>query len=148
MTSWLLRLPDIRWPRTRKSKILGACILAVGASALTVLLLNHTPGSSALLPPCVFHLATGLYCPGCGITRALHALVHGDLARAWSMNPLALLGLGTFLVELLDRSLGQPNWWSVPRAVLHSARVWATVVIVFVIGRNLPWFPFSTWAPG
>ena len=30
--------------------------------------------------PCPFHALTGLYCPGCGITRCLSALFAGQLA--------------------------------------------------------------------
>ena len=31
---------------------------------------------------CQFHQLTGLNCPGCGMTRALYALVHGNFAVA------------------------------------------------------------------
>jgi hypothetical protein len=30
-------------------------------------------------------------CPGCGLTRAAFALVHGDLARAVTLQPLSLV---------------------------------------------------------
>jgi drug/metabolite transporter (DMT)-like permease len=38
---------------------------------------------------CIFRIATGFPCYLCGGTRAMHAFTHGDLAHAWSMNPLA-----------------------------------------------------------
>ena len=38
--------------------------------------------------PCLFHAATGLLCPGCGTTRSLTALIHGDLATAFAFNQL------------------------------------------------------------
>lgn len=38
--------------------------------------------------PCLFHLATGAYCPGCGGTRAMAALLHGDLAASVRFHPL------------------------------------------------------------
>ena len=40
--------------------------------------------------PCLFHLVTGAYCPGCGGTRALLALLHGRLADSIRLNPLVL----------------------------------------------------------
>ncbi len=42
---------------------------------------------------CMMKATTGLPCPTCGGTRALHHLAHLDLARAWTMNPLVTLGL-------------------------------------------------------
>ena len=33
---------------------------------------------SALLPTCALHYVTGYYCPGCGGTRAINALLHGQ----------------------------------------------------------------------
>lgn len=135
-------------PRTRQQwwvqTALGSAVVLAGLAVLW----THTPGESRWLPPCLFHQLTGLFCPGCGLTRALHALAHGNLVRAWSMNPLTVLGLFAFLVEWADRGLGQPAAWRRGRAVLHDARVWAVVVLVFMVGRNLPWMPFAAWAPG
>jgi len=36
---------------------------------------------------CAFYRLTGWYCPGCGGTRALFALLHGDFVRAIVCNP-------------------------------------------------------------
>ena len=38
--------------------------------------------------PCLYLLTTGLQCPGCGMTRALWALLRLDFAAAFSWNPL------------------------------------------------------------
>lgn len=40
--------------------------------------------------PCLFHVVTGAYCPGCGGTRALLALLHGRVADSIWLNPLVL----------------------------------------------------------
>lgn len=37
--------------------------------------------------PCLFALVTHVPCPGCGSSRAVHALVHGDLVGVFCMNP-------------------------------------------------------------
>lgn len=37
---------------------------------------------------CPFHVLTGLYCPGCGNSRALHALAEGHFAEALRYNYL------------------------------------------------------------
>lgn len=43
------------------------------------------------VPVCPFALLGHLPCPGCGLTRAAVALLHGDVERAQAMNPLALV---------------------------------------------------------
>jgi len=39
--------------------------------------------------PCPFIALTGLPCPGCGMTRAMDALLHGDWSRAVAFHPYA-----------------------------------------------------------
>lgn len=41
----------------------------------------------AYYPPCAFHLLTGWYCPGCGGTRAVRALLHGRLLLSLRLHP-------------------------------------------------------------
>jgi len=48
------------------------------------------PTQWAFLPGCPLHALTGLHCPGCGSTRALHQLAHGHLGAAFGLNPLAV----------------------------------------------------------
>ena len=36
--------------------------------------------------PCVFHLITGLKCPGCGVTRMLLSMLRGNFKQAFSYN--------------------------------------------------------------
>lgn len=52
--------------------------------------------------PCLFHLLTGLYCPGCGGTRAFLALLRGDLALSLSYHPLVAYMAAVLAAELLS----------------------------------------------
>ena len=38
--------------------------------------------------PCLFRSLTGLYCPGCGGTRAAKFLLHGDICKSLWYHPL------------------------------------------------------------
>lgn len=40
--------------------------------------------------PCLFHMFTGLYCPGCGGTRAVKALLQGKPVLSFLYHPLVL----------------------------------------------------------
>ncbi len=45
-----------------------------------------------ILPPCLFHSWTGYYCPGCGGTRAVKALLRGDIISSLFYHPVVLYG--------------------------------------------------------
>jgi len=123
--------------------------LACAGIAGTVLLRQldpSRPGSG--LPPCPFHWMTGLYCPGCGATRAMHALAHFDLAGALAMNPFLVLALPVIALLLADFAGWWPGAWRPGQSRLFDARPWAVLVIAFWIARNLPWPPFAWLAPG
>ena len=51
------------------------------------------------LPPCYIHQFIGLYCPGCGATRAVYALVNGDILLSLRQN--AFLAVGIVIVLIL-----------------------------------------------
>lgn len=50
--------------------------------------------------PCLFHLLTGLYCPGCGGTRAVWYLLHGQILKSLQYHPLVLYGALVVAAEL------------------------------------------------
>lgn len=60
-----------------------AAVLAIG------ILHAWTPPSDLVWSVCFFRRATGISCPGCGLTRAFAALAKGDLAAALTLHPLA-----------------------------------------------------------
>ena len=45
-----------------------------------------------IFPPdgCTLHNLTGYYCPGCGGTRAIHALLHGHIMRSFFYHPIVV----------------------------------------------------------
>jgi hypothetical protein len=56
----------------------------IAAAGLTYLL--AVPNEYKI--PCVFNYATGLQCPGCGLTRASLAILRGDIQAAFTFNQL------------------------------------------------------------
>jgi hypothetical protein len=119
---------------------------AAAAAALLWVVDPHQAGNP--LPPCPSRWLTGLLCPGCGSTRALHALLHGDLSGALAMNPLLVLSLPAVAVLALEWLRMLPTNFASLATRLGNARAWAVVLIAYGVLRNLPWPPFSWLAPG
>jgi len=72
---------------TRKAAV-ALAVLAVAQVAATSL---HLPGW-----PCPFFKSTGIPCPGCGLSRACTALLHGDAEHSLHLHAFAapvLLGI-------------------------------------------------------
>lgn len=117
---------------------------------MVCLILLLRPQSSGLGLPCVVHSLTGLYCPGCGASRALSSLLRLDFYRALRWNPL--------LVALFPFALFYLGWGSVsfvrcgyntlndriPRRLLWML---AALVLLYFPLRNLPWWPFVLLQP-
>lgn len=125
---------------------LTALLLAIAAAGLWYIKFAYANGIS-ILPPCLFHSITGLYCTGCGMTRALHYIMIGQFYQGFRMNPLGVLS-APFLIWalfvvlyrlIMDRPLPNIPTWA-PWAIL-------AVIVLYTVARNLPWEPFSWLAP-
>lgn len=117
---------------------LPAAVMTAAAGAAAILL-RFDPSRTKWMPRCLFHTLTGLYCPGCGATRSLHALLHGHVAAALRWNVLAIP-----LLILLCLLLWRPRW-GLRRAVAYPV---LAAVVLFWILRNIPCYPFTLLAPG
>lgn len=60
-----------------------------------------------------FHLITGFYCPGCGGTRAVKYLLHGQILKSIRYHPLVFYAVAVILAEFatygLSRLLHKPE---------------------------------------
>jgi len=129
--------------------LIGAPILA--AIGLFYIYAFNPVTQKILFVPCPVYFYTGLYCPGCGNTRALHALVHFDFAGMLDYNllfPFLFFILAWLLTgEYLNLLLGRRVLW-LPKQV-HPVIIALSCLAVaaFTILRNVPVFPFTILAP-
>ena len=119
-------------------------LVTAGLAAATTVVSVVDPRRTHLLPPCPFRAVTGLDCPLCGGTRAVHDLVHLDLGAAAGQNLLvvALAPLvAVAVVAWVVGSLG-PTRWPRLRARLPRAPTiagWVGLAFVaFGVLRVLP----------
>jgi hypothetical protein len=111
---------------SRRKSVAG--VVLIGLWGVIVLLVS---------PPCAFNVLTGLYCPGCGGTRAVRALAQGDVLLALRQNAvlvsIAPTVAGLYLQSLLPgagenrRRLGKSALW-----------VLAISLVLFFPLRNIP----------
>jgi hypothetical protein len=66
-----------------------AILLALTAGICILYLVN--PEHSLWLPKCYFYKLTGLECPACGTQRAIHQLLHLNIAAALGYNPFVMV---------------------------------------------------------
>lgn len=132
--------PTDRWQRLQRP---GLVVAALAASTAYVAAVD--PNEPGHYPLCPTYALAGLYCPGCGMLRATHALTHGDLGGAMQRNPLAvpiLLGVAA-LVLLWLRSAwsGRALRWEPPRWM-----PWAlgTAFVVVTLARNVPGWAWAS----
>ena len=79
--------------------------------------------------PCLFHMVTGYYCPGCGGTRAVIALMHGHVIRSFIFHPLvpyaAIACVVLFIMKLKD-----------PQKSIEAPMVRALIIALAIIIIN------------
>lgn len=63
-----------------RSRIVRICIPWLIVAAGAALYFIFDPAVTRWAPKCMFRVLTGYDCPGCGSQRALHALLHADMA--------------------------------------------------------------------
>ena len=55
--------------------------------------------------PCVLHALTGYYCPGCGGTRAVEALLRFQVLRSFVYHPVVVYGAGVYVWFMLSHTI-------------------------------------------
>lgn len=53
------------------------------------------------MPKCPTKLLFNIECPGCGFQRAIHAILHGEITRAFALNPFLFLAAPYAILSLL-----------------------------------------------
>ena len=89
--------------RADPSYILWLVCVGIGVLAAFILALDAwTPFQlESFTWPCSIYRATGLYCGGCGGTRAVFALLKGDIRRSLYYHPLILYLAACYLLVLV-----------------------------------------------
>ncbi|MEX0846545.1 MAG: DUF2752 domain-containing protein [Ilumatobacteraceae bacterium] len=128
-----------RTPPFQRSAALAGGALLAGAAALVAVVDPSSPDS--VFPRCALHAVTGLWCPGCGLTRATHQLLNGNPVMALGSNLFVPLVLGAIVMTWLVwvcRAFGRPIRSIAERLPDQFAMVIGVAMVAYTVLRNLP----------
>lgn len=115
-----------------------AIVVAISLIALATAYYFFDPVEVKWMPKCIWKVATGTDCPGCGSQRMAHALMHGDFLGAWHANAYACCMIPV-IIFLLWLEFAKDRY-SKLYAIVHRPAVitsLAATVILWWVFRNL-----------
>lgn len=141
LEQWILRL--WRRPWWLAPAALALCVAAAGGYVLSN---NPTDDRADLLGPCAFKALTGYDCPGCGGTRMVWYVLHGNIGEAIHHHLIAFVAipflLYAYIAWVAGRITAKSVRWlptlKVPGWVLGA---YAVAWLVFAVLRNIPGQP-------
>lgn len=119
--------------------------IAVAVSAPTAVILMYifkeqVLGIATSLGICVFYTVTGIYCPGCGNTRCVRAMLNGDFLLAVRNN--ASLPFIAFLLLCLYIELVADIFGRKIKILPRKPWIWYTVLglfgVYFIVRNFIP----------
>lgn len=139
--------PSPGWSALLRHRVYTPLLALLGfVGACTVVLLGDPTTPGGFLPPCPTKFLLHIVCPGCGSTRALYSLLHGDLPAALHYNAVGVVAMGLLAAAFVAYVVGLwrgrrvrswQHWRYAPMVTLAVVTVW------FVI-RNIPVAPFDS----
>ncbi len=113
-------------------------VLFFGLLLLALIAYFFVDKYTGLAIQCPIHFVTGLYCPGCGLTRMLFAIIKLDFYQAFRFNPLVFILLVIYIIYFIIKYIFKANI-KIPNRVSYSLIV---VLIIYGIIRNIPLFSY------
>ena len=92
-------------------------------------------------PRCPFFQLTGFKCPGCGSQRAIHQLLHLNIAQAFHYNACLVLSLPVLLFLLVaDRlRVRYPRLLAASYNPVFSWSLFAVIMLWFILRNIFGW---------
>lgn len=116
--------------KTLEDELFIMGLASLPAAALVFFLHSFLVGR--ILPPgfCVFSALFDMYCPGCGGTRALMALLHGRILLSVWYHPLVPYGAVLYLGFMVSHGLRRLGVRRIRGWKFHNWYLWTAVALV------------------
>jgi hypothetical protein len=128
-------------------------LMTCACAGATAFLYAVDPNRHAIYPQCLLYNTTGIYCAGCGATRAIYALLHGRVIEALHDNALFIAALPLLLYVAGSYALAAwraNSWPQVPvdgRKLMWRGVSIFLLMMAFMVLRNCPGWPFEWLRP-
>jgi hypothetical protein len=113
-------------------------LFVLTAGVCTLYLVN--PEHSLWFPKCFFYKLTGLQCPACGTQRAIHQLLHLNIASALRYNPFVIVSFPYLASLVIVEWFDVGNKLQKLRAFCHHSitiNVYLALLVLWWIIRNI-----------
>ncbi|HEX3799128.1 MAG TPA: DUF2752 domain-containing protein [Verrucomicrobiae bacterium] len=144
-----MEAPPIIAPAPSPSRSWWWLALAFPALAVAGVLFYFNPSQNSFYPRCSLYVTTGIFCPGCGSSRAAFALLHGHLLTAMHDNLLFVLAMPIIAAYLFLSAKRWLKYEPLPRLILSPLmlKLLIAITVLFTVLRNIPAAPFNWLAP-
>ena len=122
----------------KKKSLKVIIILSIIAIIGLIIVKIYNPEEENFFIPCIFYKVTGLKCSGCGMTRALHYLLNGNIKKAIWYNLMIIPGGIVFLYgfyRYLKYILNNEKIVNKPLEIILI--IYLIALIVFMVVRNI-----------
>lgn len=126
---------DLRLSRNCYYICLGICaVLGIAYLVLTVLDIKLTD----VIAPCYFNSLVGLYCPGCGGTRAVSFLLQGNIVKSFLYHPVVPYTAVLVICYIISHTLNILTKGKVKAMLFRPVYFYLMIVIILLqcIAKN------------
>lgn len=131
-----MRTPYIAWKKI--FVIAYSIVLSALAGYWTVTNMLHVPIE---IPKCTFRRVTGLYCPGCGMTRSVKTLLRGDILLSVYYAPhiiyICFIATWAFISFLIEEKIRKKEKRKIQKMLFCMKDRYVWIGLILFLGN---WF--------
>lgn len=117
---------------------LGLVFIAI--SAIIVFIYFKIIAPNVDIPTCMWDSILGIYCPGCGGTRAVIALLHGDIILSLWYHPVVLYSVVIFSAFMLSQGFARiTNYRYIKGIPFYNWYLYGAllIIVINVVVKNI-----------
>jgi hypothetical protein len=133
-----------------KKYTLGYILFLMASMIGGMILYVFDPEKTNIFIKCMFFSYTGYYCPSCGLTRALHKLLHFEVLNAIRYNVFSILVVIIFVwinYYFVNCLILKRKCEMEIKLGINFLKGFVAFTVLYTIFRNIDIIPFKYLAP-